>query len=208
MFLDLGTYSVTVTEDGRGVSFTAQPTPLAIISVLFSFMFPPYILFFFLCFHAMLGNRWFMKKVDPAFDTAYTHIKQGTEVFVDNVRNLVHDMTQEVNDEADDPSYYDEPVQLESMSDEEEEDDLDGACEADDEREEPCSDDILQDVDFANKSLLSEQIHDPVDVDFKVFNGSTTDTLPTFLQRDHLSSSPEPFGKEDFSGPQEPSPSS
>lgn len=115
--MDLGTYSMTVTEDGRGVTFSAQPSPLAIISGVIFVIFPPYLLFLFLCFHALLGNRWFLRKVDPAFDKAYTSIKKGTCVFVDNVKNMINEMNEMDDIHGDHPVDHD--VQLESMTEEE-----------------------------------------------------------------------------------------
>ncbi len=114
---DLGTYTMSLTDDGNGVVFSAKPSPLAIITFVTLFFFPPYTLLFFLTVHALLGNSYVLNKCDPLITYVLTSIKSGGTVVINNAKDLIQDMGKE-REEIE----YDIPVE-ESDDEQHEEDD-------------------------------------------------------------------------------------
>ena len=87
-----GTYTVKLTKDNRGVQFSPQPTPLAIIVFLLYVLFPPYVLLAFMIGHTVVNNEKVTDMMAPWASQSIHYMKLGTEMAVDKVQDMIHDL--------------------------------------------------------------------------------------------------------------------
>jgi hypothetical protein len=92
-----GTYVVKLTNDGRGVIFSPQPTPLCILILLLYILFPSYILFLFLTLHIIIGNEKISNFLAPWSSESLHYLKLGTEMVIDKTKQMIHDLSMDEN---------------------------------------------------------------------------------------------------------------
>jgi len=116
---ELGSYTVSIIDDGMGVTFTAKPSPLGIIIFLIFTFFPPYTLLLFLTFHAVLRTSAVMSKLEPVINGVLISIQNGAHAFVDRVTDFIDDFSKDKDDlEPDVPEEYsDEGMEYEEEAD-------------------------------------------------------------------------------------------
>ena len=106
---DFGTYTVKVTDDGRGVEFSAKPSPFAITSLIVFIMFPPYTLLLFMSFHVLLRNKYVIDKCDPMIKGFFATVFHGGKMVVKSAQEFINDITADAPDETYEAYYSDIP---------------------------------------------------------------------------------------------------
>lgn len=87
--MSYGTYTVSVSEDGRSATFTASPTPLAVFVFLTFVLFPPYAFLLFLAINVVFGNRFFAEKLEPSLTRLMGMCVTGGRAIVDKVMEML-----------------------------------------------------------------------------------------------------------------------
>jgi hypothetical protein len=179
---DLGTFTIKIVDDGNGISFTASPTSLGIISVLVFTIFPPYTLLFFLCLHGVLSNTDILVKINPYFGSSCRKIKAGTKVFIEITKDILSEMSQHEYSDMETAEEDEEEDQEGEEGEEEEEEEEDEEDEEDEDKEEDQSSNIAQDGGDI-RDIIDEITIDGVDgadgVDARDINDDIIKDIPS-----------------------------